>query len=121
MFYPRIDVPVIGNKELPAMDSAEDHPREYLVSIKSDDPRSGWVHVQYMTAEQMKEVKEDQWEWLDTKTDRWVLTEDELKEVISGALKTFGDDLTACYSDKYARDYFEIFSKQMKHLQNTGE
>ena len=59
--YPRW---VNGNKRLPSI-SNEDFPKEYLIRVKGDDPRSGWVHTEYITAESMRDIKEDWWEWLE--------------------------------------------------------
>jgi hypothetical protein len=57
-----------GNRsELPEIDY-DDFPKQYLVRVKGDDPRSGWVWCGYLTAEKMREVKEDYWEYLDEST-----------------------------------------------------
>lgn len=55
---------VNGDERIPGIDF-QDYPREYLVRVKGDDPRSGWVDVSYMTAEEMKDLQEDFWQWLD--------------------------------------------------------
>lgn len=61
-----------GMKWIHPMDKADypeidgdDFPKEYIVRFKGDDPRSGWVDIQYMTAEQIREINyPDRWEYL---------------------------------------------------------
>lgn len=60
-----MDIWINGRKRLPEIDY-DDFPQEYVVRIKGDDPRSGWIYCGMMTAEKMREVNEDgYWEWLD--------------------------------------------------------
>lgn len=54
-----------GDKDkLPQIDDWEDFPEKYLIRVKGDGPRSGYVHVAYVDASDMREIKEDYWEWL---------------------------------------------------------
>jgi hypothetical protein len=55
-----------GNREnLPSVDNS-DFPKKYVVRFKGDDPRSGWVDISLMTAEEMTDiVYPDRWEYLD--------------------------------------------------------
>lgn len=59
-----------GNEKLlPEIDDWQDYPKEYLCRMKGDDPRSGYIAVDYLTAEKMRTVFNDYdceyWEWLD--------------------------------------------------------
>lgn len=63
-------IPLRSKKDLPKDDSFEDYPKKYLVRVKGDDPRSGWVYVAYETAAQMKNLlQEDYAEYLDEDED----------------------------------------------------
>jgi hypothetical protein len=57
---------VNGNKKelWPGIDNS-DSPEQYLIRVKGDDPRSGWVHTEYCPASEFIYIKEDYWEWLD--------------------------------------------------------
>lgn len=51
--------------ERPADDSWSHDPMVYVVRFKGDDPRSGWVDVKLLTAEQIQNINyPDYWEWL---------------------------------------------------------
>lgn len=55
---------VSGRRFLPKDDSDEDYPRQYTVRFKGDDPRTGWIDAEICTAQQMKEIdNDDYWEW----------------------------------------------------------
>ena len=55
----------ITKESLPPIDDYEDYPKKYLVRVKGDDPRSGWVSVKYETAAEMQDLlQEDYAEYL---------------------------------------------------------
>ena len=50
----------ITKESLPPIDDYEDYPKKYLVRVKGDDPRSGWVYVKYETAAEMQDLLQEE-------------------------------------------------------------
>lgn len=56
-------------------------------------------------------------EWLEPLENRYIFTKEELEKLLSHVLKTFGDDVTASYSESNSRNYIQNDYGKLKSQQ----